>query len=108
MRAEYSSPSKRPGTSALARRVFIRSKKPESRTFDSSMIKQIFSPLVPARRRTVRRSSSKSSPVYLLETLIWKMLRPFIHATKRDRVVYNSLSHLKTGDTVGYLPFHFR
>jgi hypothetical protein len=87
MSAAYSSPSKRPGTSALARRVFIRSKKPESRTLDSSIMKQIFSPLQPNRRKTIHRSSSKSSPVHLLETLIWKMLSLLSHATKRERVV---------------------
>ena len=53
-----------PGTSPFASKVFIRSKKDESRTFDSSMINAIFSPLQPDRRRTFRKSSSKFSPVY--------------------------------------------
>ena len=86
--AAYSSPSNNPGTSAFARRVFIRSRKAESSTFDSSRMNAIFSPLHPDRRRTARRSSSKSSAEYLLCTLIWKTLSPFIHATKRESVVY--------------------
>ena len=40
---EYSSPSNRPGTSPLASSVFMRSRKLESSTFDSSIMKQIFS-----------------------------------------------------------------
>ena len=105
-------------TSPLASSVFILSRKPESSTLDSSMMKAIFSFLHPERRSTVRRSSSKSSPVYFLctwnidthiqnwrntatnvviwpkkysyvePTLIWYTLSPFIHATKRDRVVF--------------------
>lgn len=98
IRVAYSSPSKRPGTwetqwypglrglgarhhgtrpaaacqgvitSPLASRVFIRSRNPESSTLDSSMMNAIFSFLQPERRSTVRRSSSKSSPVYFLWT----------------------------------------
>ena len=55
-------------TSPLASRVFIRSRNPESRTLDSSIMNAIFSFLQPERRSTVRRSSSKSSPVYFLWT----------------------------------------
>lgn len=55
-------------TSPLARSVFIRSRNPESNTLDSSMINAIFSFLQPERLNTVRRSSSKSSPVYFLCT----------------------------------------
>lgn len=55
-------------TSPLASRVFIRSRNPESSTLDSSMMNAIFSFLQPERRSTVRRSSSKSSPVYFLWT----------------------------------------
>ena len=80
-------PSKSPGTSPLAKRVFILSKKLESKTLDSSRMKQIFSPLHPERRRTCLRSSSKSSAVYLLWTLIWNTDKPFIQATNLDRVV---------------------
>ena len=72
---------------SLVNKVFICSKNPESSTFDSSMIKQVFSPLQPARCSTVCKSSPKSSPVYLFDTLIWKILRPFIQATNCDRVV---------------------
>lgn len=43
MSVEYSSPSNRPGTSPLASKVFMRSRKLESSTLDSSMMKQIFS-----------------------------------------------------------------
>lgn len=59
-------------TSPLARRVFILSRNPESNTFDSSIMKAIFSFLQPERLKTVLRSSSKSSPVYFLWT--WKDL----------------------------------
>lgn len=55
-------------TSPLARSVFIRSRNPESNTLDSSIINAIFSFLQPERLNTVRRSSSKSSPVYFLCT----------------------------------------
>ena len=55
-------------TSPLASRVFIRSRNPESSTLDSSIMNAIFSFLQPERRSTVRRSSSKSSPVYFLWT----------------------------------------
>lgn len=46
----------------------MRSKNPESNTLDSSMMNAIFSFLQPERLNTVRRSSSKSSPVYFLCT----------------------------------------
>lgn len=55
-------------TSPLASSVFIRSRNPESSTLDSSMMNAIFSFLQPERLSTVRRSSSKSSPVYFLCT----------------------------------------
>ncbi|CAN7950632.1 unnamed protein product, partial [Ixodes pacificus] len=95
IRVLYSSPSKRPGTSPLASSVFMRSRNDESSTLPSSSTKQIFSPcahrqmrtLQPDRLRTERRSSSKSAALYLLWTLIWKTLRPFIQATKRESVV---------------------
>ncbi len=74
-------------TSPLASSVFMRSKKPESSTFDSSMMKAIFSFLQPERRRTVRRSSSKSSPVYLR----W---------TCEDTIRYKSPNHHQTGATI--------
>ncbi|CAN7979473.1 unnamed protein product, partial [Ixodes pacificus] len=85
IRVLYSSPSKRPGTSPLASSVFMRSRNDESSTLPSSSTKQIFSPCAP--RTTERRSSSKSAALYLLWTLIWKTLRPFIQATKRESVV---------------------
>ncbi|CAN7949923.1 unnamed protein product, partial [Ixodes hexagonus] len=44
IRVLYSSPSNRPGTSPLARRVFMRSRNEESSTLPSSSTKQIFSP----------------------------------------------------------------
>ena len=59
----YASPSKSPGTSPLASSVLIRSRNAVSITLPSSMMKQIFSPLVPDRSSTFRRSSSKSSAV---------------------------------------------
>ncbi len=43
--------------------------------------------LHPERLSTPLRSSSKSSAVYLLCTLTWNTLSPFIQATKRDSVV---------------------
>uniref|UniRef100_A0A0E9VTZ3 Uncharacterized protein n=1 Tax=Anguilla anguilla TaxID=7936 RepID=A0A0E9VTZ3_ANGAN len=46
----------------------MRSRKPESRTLDSSMMKAISSFLQPERLSTVLRPSSKSSPVYFLCT----------------------------------------
>ena len=76
-----------PGTSPLANKVFILSKKLESITLDSSRIKQIFSSLHPERLSTCLRSSSKSSAVYLLWTLIWNTDKPFIQATNLDNVV---------------------
>ncbi len=63
-------PSNKPGTSPFASNVFIRSKNPDSSTLDSSKINAIFSFLQPDRRKTARKSSSKSSLVYLLCTCV--------------------------------------
>lgn len=53
--------SKRPGTSPLARSAFMCSRKPVLRALLSSKMKQIGSPLTPARRMTARRSSYQKS-----------------------------------------------
>jgi hypothetical protein len=64
----YYIPSNKPGTSPLANKVFMRSRKPDSNTFDSSSMNVIFSFLHPDLLNTALRSSSKSSLVYLLCT----------------------------------------
>jgi hypothetical protein len=61
--AACSSPSDRPGTSALGSSIFVYSKNPESRALDSSTTKEIFSPLQPARRRTVRCADCHQNPL---------------------------------------------
>ena len=60
----HNKPSKSPGTSPLASNVFILSRNEESKMFDSSIMKAIFSFLHPDLLSTILRSSSKSSPVY--------------------------------------------
>ena len=52
-------------TSPFASRVFILSKKLDSKMLDSSRMKTIFSFLQPARLSTARKSSSKSAAKYL-------------------------------------------
>ena len=52
-------------TSPFASRVFILSKKLDSKILDSSRMKTIFSFLQPARLSTARKSSSKSAAKYL-------------------------------------------
>ena len=52
-------------TSPFAKRVFILSRKLDSKMFDSSKMKTIFSFLQPARLSTARKSSSKSAAKYL-------------------------------------------
>lgn len=73
-------------TSPLARRVFIRSRNPESKTLDSSIMNAIFSFLQPERLRTVLRSSSKSSPVYFLWTCRSSHSQGFSHTTATCRI----------------------
>jgi hypothetical protein len=82
-----SSPSNKPGTSPEANKAFILSKKALDKTFDSSKMKQIFSPSMQTLLNKFFKSSSKSRVVYLLFALIWKTLNPFIQATNLLRTV---------------------
>eukprot|EP00960_Hanusia_phi_P069962 767203-Hanusia_phi.AAC.6 len=61
MSEDHSSPSKSPGISPEARSAFMSSRKPELRMLLSSKMKQMLSPLHPARFMILRRSSSKSA-----------------------------------------------
>ena len=61
MSAKYSSPSNKPGTSPLANKAFILSRKATPNTLLSSKMKVIFSYLQPAHFITSHKLASKSA-----------------------------------------------
>ena len=68
----------------------ILSRKPESSPLYLSKIKHFFSSLHLDLRSTCRRSSLKSSLLYLLWTLVWNTVGVFIQATNLEKRMFRS------------------